>query len=704
MPKSYSVARILGFARLEPVLKLDNRWLAVMVSVILFGCLSLLGVVLSDRYESEMRRSIENQLVSIAKDAAQFVDGDKHREIRLQNGMENPLYEGENQKLLKLLHANENIRYVYTCFLDNGSVKFGLDPTAPGDHDRDGQDDKSYFGDSYADVTPGLQTALDTSKSVADDKPYKDSWGTFISGYAPVFAKDGSLEAVVGVDLSADKYAIEMAGPRQFRQVWILCSALIGLLGGVGALFVLNRVHRRFLAVLDAKRGVELANEELGLLNRQLDWQARTDVLTGLLNRQGFFSVVSESLDRLKSGQSSCCAMALMDLDNFKIANDHYGHVFGDEYLVAFAERLADSFDGALLGRIGGDEFVLMLEGENCGESLIESIRSFQEDLSANPIQVGLVSLNSSVSVGIVVAEGGDQCNDLMRRSDIAMYEAKRSGVSELKVYEAWMGAALESRVALERELRKGWEGGEFWMAVQPIIDMKSGRINAGEMLMRWTNLEGKFVSPMDFIPVAEDMGLIIEMGYWAIEEACRNIERLEREFPDERIHLSVNVSPRQLKEIDFVERLEEIMMKYSFHRGGLWLELTESSLMHDHKEVAAKMNRIQAMGILIALDDFGTGYSSLSMLLDIPLDCLKIDRSFVMKLGEAEHSEEVVRMILRLSELLDLYVVAEGIETTDHEELLRMMGCCWGQGYLYSRPVAMSDFVDQVADWKKAA
>jgi EAL domain-containing protein (putative c-di-GMP-specific phosphodiesterase class I) len=193
-------------------------------------------------------------------------------------------------------------------------------------------------------------------------------------------------------------------------------------------------------------------------------------------------------------------------------------------------------------------------------------------------------------------------------------------------------------------------------------------------------------------------------MGYWAIEEACRHLERLEREFPNERMHLSVNVSPRQLNQVDFVERLEEIFVKYSFRSGGLWLELTESSLMDDHKKVAAKMNRIQAMGILIALDDFGTGYSSLSMLLDIPLDCLKIDRSFVLQLGKSENSEELVRMILKLSEMLGLSVVAEGIETEENAQILRSMGCRWGQGYLYSKPVPIDEFIDRIGVNKKAA
>ncbi len=696
--------RILGFARLEPILKLDNRWVAFWVGLAVFGFLSILGLIFGNKIESNTHESIKKQLISVARDAAHFVDGDVHRKIRLDGAGENSEYVKENEKLRKVLNANENLRYVYTCYLDGRKIKFGLDPTEPGDHDFDGTEDHSDFGQVYDAAPPALEQSLQTAKSVADDHPFHDQWGSFISGYSPVFTSDGKLEAIVGVDLSADRYASEMAGPKMFRQVWILCSVLVGGLAWLVALYFLNHVHMRLLSVLEAKQTVEIANKELAELNERLDIQARTDTLTGLFNRQGFFLNVAETLKQIESGQEQGCSMALMDLDNFKIANDHYGHIFGDHYLVAFARLLEESFEGAVLGRLGGDEFVLMMQGEQSDEELCLRIDAFQNNLARNPIMVGLVSMRSSVSVGIVKAKVGHDATDLMRRADIAMYEAKRSGKGELRVYESWMGMALESRVELERELREGWEHGEFWMAIQPIVDLKSGRTNAGELLMRWTREDGRSISPLEFIPVAEDTGLIIEMGYWAIEEACRHLERLEREFPGERIHLSVNVSARQLNQVDFVERLEEIFVRYSFHKGGLWLELTESSLMDDHLTVASKMNRIQAMGILIALDDFGTGYSSLSMLLDIPLDCLKIDRSFVTKLDESENSEEVVRMILRLSEILHLHVVAEGIESAEHVKLLRQIGCQWGQGFYYSKPLPISDFIDRLASGKKAA
>ncbi|MFM9873240.1 MAG: EAL domain-containing protein [Fimbriimonadaceae bacterium] len=696
--------RVQGFARLEPLLKIDNRWFSTFIGLIVFASLYSLGTVLSNRYENEMHRSIKQQLKSVASDASQFVNGDVHRLIREHGSMDSEQYREENSQLRRVLNANESIKFVYTCYVDRGVIRFGLDPTAPGDADDDGREDQSRLGEEYNDPTPALKESLATGKSVGDDKPYRDEWGTFISAYSPIFASDGSLEAVVGVDLTADNYFQEMQGPNTFRQIWFWGSLLFSVLSAILMLVVLNRVQKQFLILFDAKRVAEETNQELASLNRQLDWQSRTDALTGLLNREGFSRVVEDTLERVAAGKCNSCVLALMDLDNFKVANDHYGHVFGDQYLVAFAERIAEQFDGALLGRLGGDEFVLMIDSDGGVEKLIQMFEEFLASLMKNAITVGIVSLRSSVSVGVVKAEDGNKSSDLIRNADIAMYEAKRSGPGQIQIYDSKMGSALESRVEFERELRAGWERGEFWMAIQPIIDMKSGRTNAGELLMRWTREDGRPVSPMEFIPVAEETGLILEMGYWAIEEACRYLERLEREFPSERVHLSVNVAPRQLGQIDFVERLEEIVMKYSFHRGGLWLELTESSLINDHQVVSAKLNRIQAMGILIALDDFGTGYSSLSMLLDIPLDCLKIDRSFVMKLGESDNSEEVVRMILGLSEMLDLYVVAEGIETEEHSKLLRSMGCRWGQGFLYSKPVPINEFFDRISAAKKAA
>ena len=698
------MAHISGIPRIEPVLILDSRWLAVIASLVVLVCSTFMGALLGERYEDDMHRGVRRQLISLSRDASQFVDGDAHRALRQSGDMESAAYKSGNEKLRLVLNANENLRYIYTCYLEGGQVKFGFDPTEPGDHDGDGRDDHSKLGEIYADPPSALVRTFHTKKSEADDKPYVDEWGTFISAYSPVFAKDGSVEAVVGVDLTAELYAVEMESVSFFRSFWLVGSIIFSGLCGLVTLYVLNRVHKRFLQVLEAKREVEATNAELEKLNRKLDWQARTDILTGLLNRSGVMSVVDRSLAEFDSGEVESCAVALMDLDDFKVANDHYGHAYGDQYLVAFAESLVLSVDNAVVGRLGGDEFIVVMTGTGCCERLEAALREFQAKNKNEVLFVGLTSQPVSVSIGVVEAEAGDSSSDLIRRADIAMYEAKRLGAGNLKVYEDWMGSALDKRVDLEKQMRLGWEQGEFWMAVQPIVDLQNGDTVAGEMLMRWTKSDGTFVSPVDFIPIAEDTGLIMEMGLWAIEEACRNVERLEREFKGKKIHLSVNVSPRQLNQPNFVDKVEEIFGRYTFHRGGLWFELTESSLIHEGGEVLERLKRIREMGIMVALDDFGTGYSSLSMLLHIPLDCLKIDRSFIQNLPEAKNSVELVHTILRLSEMLKLHVVCEGIETKEQGELLHRMGCDWGQGFHYSKPVPMSEFVDRCCGERKVA
>lgn len=687
---------------------MDNRLLSLFVSGVFLAALLGLGVVVGVKFESDQKNRVRSDLQKLAITAAELIDPESHAAIRQSGGLvgekESQLYDEGNAVLQKFLTFHPELRYIYTLYGDGGEVRFGLDPTEPGDQDGDGRDDKAYWGEIYDESTPALLSSLKRGIPNVEDEPHTDEWGTFMSAYAPFVDAKGEIVGVVGIDVTADSYLNAVSVGRRFYAGWLIISLLLAGCLGLWSMRLTQRVHRDFLGMLEANRILEQSNEELAHLNAQLDQLARTDKLTGVFNRMGFYSEMETCLDDLSNGQETDCALAVMDLDGFKRSNDHYGHAFGDRMLVSFLEEVEAHLGDAVIGRMGGDEFIVLMKGENALYRLNSGLESLRERLSQYPLMVSFMAQFCSASVGVVGYFDRATGIDLMRRADIAMYVAKAKGPGNIVQYEPEMGEALERRVEMEHELRNAWERKQFWMAVQPIVDLERGRVIAGEMLIRWTREDGKNVSPAEFIPVAESMGLVEDMGLFAVEEACRNLERLGREFPGRDIHLSVNISPRQVNKPDFVERIEAIVDQYSIECGSLWLELTESSLIQEGADVLEKLTRLRDMGIRIALDDFGTGYSSLSMLMDIPLDCLKIDRSFVMRMTGDLQSVELVRMILELSRLLNLDVVAEGIESENEVRILREMGCEWGQGFHYSRPIPMDEFIDECGDYKKAA
>jgi diguanylate cyclase (GGDEF)-like protein len=669
----------------------DNRLLGGVIALVSFVCLLGLGFYYGERLEAETRQRISYKLTDLALSAANLADGEAHAKLRTLGSMESKEFRSEWQSLRQMMGLYDGIKYVYTMYLDGDQVKFGVDSALAGDHDGDGRDDQAKLGEVYDDPDPQALESLRTGKVQSVLIPVTDEWGTFVTGYAPIYRSDGTLEAVAAVDMEYSYFSNLIEQSRFFRWTWAVGSGIVSLLIGLSFLVVSNRLMTNLVKARAGFAESQLAQVELAKLNRVLDWQAKTDSLTGLMNRAGFLELTSAALE---SGDE--CAIAVMDLDDFKLANDHYGHGFGDEVLRTFGEMLGSFCEECFVARLGGDEFVVLAKGADAEARLAGGLGQLQAFVKENRLTIQKIAHSISASIGVASRQGRDvSCSQLIRWADIAMYESKRLGSGQVTIYTDEMGLALERRIKLEQELKSAWEAGEFWLAVQPIIDLRSGVPNAGEMLMRWSRRDGSMVSPADFVPVAEQVNLIGEMGLWAIEEACRRLELLEAELPGRQVHLSVNVSPQQLTDEFFVDRVEDILSRYQFHRGGLWLEITESSLIREGSRAIAMLTRIREMGVMIALDDFGTGYSSLSMLLEIPLDCLKIDRSFVIQLADSKKNQEVVRMIMGLSQLLDLYVVAEGIETVDHESVLREMGCNFGQGYFYSRPVEFEKFME---------
>jgi diguanylate cyclase (GGDEF)-like protein len=405
--------------------------------------------------------------------------------------------------------------------------------------------------------------------------------------------------------------------------------------------------------------------------------QAFTDSLTDLGNRALLLDRLDHELVRADRGAEAPTVLFL-DLDRFKLVNDSLGHLVGDQLLVAVADRLRQATRGHdVCARLGGDEFAVLLVGAGEPEQVAQRII----EVLNQPFEINGHVVFVSVSIGIASAR--EDAETLLRNADVAMYRAKRAGGGRYERFEPSMHAALVSRLDLDTELRRAVERNEFELHYQPLFDLQSGRIAALESLIRWRHPIRGMVPPMEFIPVAEETGLISELGRWVLAEACRQFAIWWRETP---LAISVNVSMRELQMPEYAEAVEQAIS--SFPPSALILEVTESAQMEDTPNVLASLRTIRELGVRVALDDFGTGYSSLLNLSHLPIDLLKIPRPFLPPPGSTDPNETgLLAGIVGIGHHLGLTTVAEGIELTEQHELLIELGCDLGQGYLLGRP-----------------
>jgi diguanylate cyclase (GGDEF)-like protein len=411
------------------------------------------------------------------------------------------------------------------------------------------------------------------------------------------------------------------------------------------------------------------------------------DPLTGLPNRTLVLDRIAHALARANRGEASV-AVLFLDVDNFKVVNDSLGHRAGDNLLRQLAERLSDAVRPAdTVGRFGGDEFVVLCE-DVVDEPMALRIagrlaRVFAEPFSLEGDDVHL----ASASIGVVLRDGAqDDPEELLRDADAAMYRAKERGRSRVELFDSGMRARAIGRLQTEGDLRRALDRDELRVVYQPIVTLGDGAIRGFEALVRWQHPERGLLAPAQFIPVAEESGMIVALGRVVLEEACRQAVRWAAEHGPVPIH--VNLSARQVADPNLVDSVAHVLRTTGVAPSSLVLELTETSLLERSHSPADTLARLKALGISLILDDFGTGYSSLSYLQQFPLSGLKIDRSFVAALGAANGDGAIVDAILRMARALDLEVVAEGLETEQHLETLRGLGCRYGQGYLFSRPV----------------
>ena len=418
------------------------------------------------------------------------------------------------------------------------------------------------------------------------------------------------------------------------------------------------------------------------------------DSLTGLPNRALFMDRLSHRLALEKRRQETSFSVLFLDVDRFKVINDSLGHVRGDELLVEVGRRLAASLrDTDTVARLGGDEFTILLEDvPNRGEALKVADR-VQDELRA-PFTLGGQEVFSGASIGI--AHGNAlyaRPEDILRDADTALYRAKAQGRQRWVEFDPTMHDRAVELLQLETDLRRALDRHELLLHYQPVISLDDGRISGAEALVRWMHPERGLVPPSEFIPLAEETGLIVPIGAWVLREACRQMRTWQEELGLDALEVGVNLSSKQFVQPGLVAQVVSVLRDTGLSPRSLRLEVTESLLMDKQPHVADTMTELRAMGVRIDLDDFGTGYSSLSYLHQYPIDTLKIDRSFVARMGVTEEGLEIVHTILSLAKSLDMEVVAEGVETAEQLNYLRTLNCGYAQGYHLSKPVESIKF-----------
>ena len=455
-----------------------------------------------------------------------------------------------------------------------------------------------------------------------------------------------------------------------------------------------RRYYKNIIDVIISKLILERTQKEKEISEEKIRYQAFYDHLTGLANRLTFNEHLKQQLARL-ARQKHFGAVLFIDLDHFKTINDSLGHHIGDSILKIFASRTSRiTRKEDTIARLGGDEFVVLLSdlGDNEQEAMQKShnIAKKIHNLMKEPIPIDENILHVSISVGITIINSQYQdINDILKHADIAMYQAKKAGRNTTCFYQEQMGLEIKEKLALSNEMREALKFKQFELYYQPIVVMQSDTITSAEALIRWNHPTKGLVFPDNFIPYAEESSLIIDIGEWVIDEACKEYKLCNDKLED----ISVNISSKQFIQDDFIEKILRITELNGIHPSGLKLELTESVAIDDLSTTVKKMNLLKSLGFKIAMDDFGTGYSSLSYLKNLPFDFIKIDRSFIKDMLENEDDASLIKTILTISKQFKFAVIAEGVETKEHIKALKALGCEYYQGYVKSRALPSDKF-----------
>ena len=447
-----------------------------------------------------------------------------------------------------------------------------------------------------------------------------------------------------------------------------------------------GNINGAVMVFQDVSEAIEMAVKMTHLTNH--------DQLTGLPNRVLLHDRIVQAVARSFTSKQSI-ALLLIDIDNFKYLNDSLGHQVGDFVISVIAKRLSDTLgQDATLARVGGDEFACLLSDIGSGFSA-ESLAMACLQAGRQPIEIDGKAHQLSLSIGIsLYPQDAVNAEEMMRHADSAMYRSKSKGKDTFSFFSKDLQHAIHHRVEMEIRLRQAIESNSLAIYLQPKYDFENNEVAGAESLVRLVDENGNIIGPDEFIPLAEETGLIHQLGKQVLQKSCEFIARCNE--AGQYLKVAVNVAAKQLTDPGFAKEVEEIINSSGIEASSIELEVTESALMHDFEQTRDILNALASLGVTIALDDFGTGYSSLSYLRQFPLNVLKIDRSFVIDMDKDQQAHDIVTAIVHLALSLELTIVAEGIETQSHFNGLKALGCHLGQGYFMCRPVAMNDFFTQ--------
>jgi diguanylate cyclase (GGDEF)-like protein len=556
----------------------------------------------------------------------------------------------------------------------DGLTVFSTDATQIGEDKSDNAGFRhAKAGETASDIT--FRHQFDAFEQVIVDR-------NLVFSYIPVRTGAGApVEAVFEVYSDVTNLVDKLE-----KTQWQIVASVLGVLALLYAFLFL--IVRRADRIINAETEVERrANEE------RLRHQAYHDSLTGLPNRTSLIERVGEAIKRgRRNGETF--AVLFLDLDSFKDINDSLGHSVGDLMLQAVAERLQPALrEQDTVARLGGDEFVVTLLLLKRTEHAAVVAEKLLVAVSGTPYSIEGRELSITASIGIsVFPDDGKDVNELIKNADAALYHAKKMGRNNFQFYAQDIGARAFAILSMEHSLRRALERGEFLLHFQPQMDLGSGTTVGAEALIRWEHPEMGMVSPAEFIPIAEERGLIVAIGDWVLNEACRQ-NREWQQAGLAAIPVGVNLSALQFRDKNLIDKIAAALHKTGLSAAFLEIELTESAVMQDSESAIATMRAMKEMGLHLSIDDFGTGYSSLNYLKRFPLDKLKIDRSFVRGLPHDADDAAIANAVLGMARALRLKVIAEGVESGQQAEFLRQHGCDEIQGYYFGRPMPAEQF-----------
>lgn len=422
-------------------------------------------------------------------------------------------------------------------------------------------------------------------------------------------------------------------------------------------------------------------------------YHALHDGLTSLPNRSYFLNRLEETIAQSQACAECHCGVMIVNVDRFQLINEEFGHGAGDSFLTDVANSLKSCLRGNdVLARFNGDEFAVLVDDIGNIDDVMRLAERIHQTMAAPRMVAGTETLMTA-SIGVASTFGSPKhAEDLIRDADSAMHEAKSAGRAETRVYQRDTSVSRKGQLLLESALRRAVEREEMLLHYQPILDLGSGDILGFEALMRWNDPDRGMISPGSFIPLAEDTGLILPLGRWAIFEACRTLAKWRAQGAPDSLRINVNLSARQFLQNDIVTEISQALDNTGLPGSALRLEITETVLVANPARAAHILTEIQALGASLALDDFGTGYSSLNYLSSFPIDCIKIDHSFVARMEEDESVAKIIRIISMMAESFGMSLVAEGIEQDSQRRMLMDLGCRKGQGFLFDRPLKPED------------